>query len=84
MYVTSSVQNQFQIQEPNMGMGKMYSSPDGVTSRDFISICVKELVNGSVEVSVMGGVKVGNGAGRQAKTTEYCESVYVCVCVYGV
>ena len=55
-------------------------SPDGVSSRDLVSVGIKELVNGSVEVGVMGRVKVGNGACSQSKATQHCVCGSMCVC----
>ena len=55
-------------------------SPDGVSSRDLVSVGIKELVNGSVEVGVMGRVKVGNGACSQTKATQHCVCGSMCVC----
>ena len=47
-------------------------SPDGVSSGYLFAILVVELVNGAVEVRVVGGVKVGDGTGSQPQAAQHC------------
>jgi hypothetical protein len=45
--------------------------PYGVARADFFSVFSEVLVNGSVEVSVMGRVEVGDGASRKAQAPQH-------------
>ena len=52
--------------------------PDWVARRNVVTILIKVLVNGSVEVGVVGGVEIAHWASWQSKTTHHCVWRYVC------